>query len=97
MKAAEAQCHGGREAAGEKVYPAEFHFRIIVEAQVSSDEALRGAIAAYRVTTPLAPSRVSSGADRYKSYSVSIELRSRSEMVAFDEGVRRVPGVRMII
>lgn len=96
MKAAEGPGRDGQEA-GEQVYPAEFHFRIIVEAQGSDVVALREALSTYRVTAPLAPSRVSSGSGRYQSYSVSIELRSRTEMVAFDANMRRVPGVRMIV
>ncbi len=81
----------------EQVYPALFHFRIIAEAQARSADALRAVVGRFRVFAPLALSRASSGAGRFESYSVSIEMGSRAEMAAFESEVRRVPGVRMVL
>lgn len=77
-------------------YPAEFHFRIIVEVESSVVTALTALLAAYRVTAPLTASRVSS-AGRYHAYSVSVEIRSQAELCAFDAAVKQVPGVRMLL
>lgn len=81
----------------ELVYPAEFSFRIIVEAELPGVEAALGAVlSAYRVTAPLAFSRTSS-AGRYRAYGASVELQSPDELRAFDAAVKRVPGVRMLL
>lgn len=76
-------------------YPAEFHFRIIVEA-AADETALGVMLAAYQVTTPLTASQASS-AGRYRAYSVSVEIRSQAELHAFDAAVKQVPGVRMVL
>ena len=80
----------------ELVYPAEFHFRIIVDAGADAEAALSAAIAGYKVTAPLAASR-SSSAGRYRAYCASVEIQSQSELHAFDAAVKRVPGVRMLL
>lgn len=85
---------GGPEA----VYPSEFHFRIIVDAQQADACAplLEEAAASYRVTAPLAVSRHSS-AGRYLAYSLSVRLESRDELEALDAAIKRVPGVRLLL
>lgn len=80
----------------EPVYPAEFHFRILVEAESAAETALAAVAAAYQVTAPLAFSRGSSGG-RYRAYSVSLRIQSGEELHAFDAAVKRVPGVRMVL
>ncbi len=80
----------------EVAYPAEFHFRIIVEAQSSAEDALKALLAVYRVTVPLASSQASA-TGRYQAFSVSVTMRSRDEMHAFDAAVKQVPGVRMLL
>lgn len=81
----------------EVAYPALFHFRVIVEASVAEvPAALRVALAAYTVAAPLTASRASSGG-RYQAYSVSVEIRSRDELHAFDAAIKAVPGVRMLL
>ncbi len=77
-------------------YPAEFHFRIIVEADAAAETALGLFLAAYHVTAPLTASKVST-AGRYQAYSVSVEIQSQAELHAFDGAVKRVPGVRMLL
>jgi len=80
----------------ELVYPAEFHFRIIVDVAAEAEAALCAAVAVYKVTAPLAASR-SSAAGRYRAYCVSVEIQTQSELHAFDVAVKRVPGVRMLL
>ena len=83
-------------APDELTYPAEFHFRIIAEAQSCAETALKALVAAYRVTAPLATSQASA-TGRYQAFSVSVTMRSRDEMHAFDAAVKQVPGVRMLL
>ena len=80
----------------EVAYPAKFHFRIIVEAAAAVEAALDALLSAYQVSAPLTASQVSS-AGRYRAYSVSVEIRSRAELEAFDVAVKRVSGVRMLL
>lgn len=81
---------------GELVYPAEFHFRIIVEASPAAAAVLSAALEPYKVTAPLAASQ-SSSAGRYEAYCVSVLMQSQGELQAFDAAVKRVPGVRMLL
>jgi len=80
----------------EVAYPAEFHFRILTESESAAEAALAAAVASYQVTVPLAFSRGSSGG-RYHAYSVSVNIRNREELLAFDVTVKQVPGVRMVL
>ena len=80
----------------ELAFPAEFHFRIITDAGVDAEAALCAAVAAYKVTSPLTASRISS-AGRFRAYCVSVEIQSQSEHHAFDAAVKRVLGVRMLL
>jgi len=81
----------------ELVYPAEFAFRVIVEAQEPGVEAaLNAVLSGYKVTAPLAVSR-SSSAGSYLAYGVSVEMQSPAELREFDAAVKRVPGVRMLL
>lgn len=86
------------ESGPEAVYPSEFHFRIIVDAQQADacSRSVREAASAYRVTSPLAVSRHSS-AGRYLAFSLSVRLESREEMEALDAAIKRVPGVRLLL
>jgi len=86
----------GQGPAQEVVYPAQFHFRVIAEAAVFVESELVSVLAGYRVTAPLAASRVSGGG-RYHAYSVSVEMGSREELDVFDAALKRVSGVRMVL
>ncbi|MEI7900979.1 MAG: DUF493 family protein [bacterium] len=77
-------------------YPAEFHFRIIVEAEAVAATALGRVLAAYQVTAPLRISRASS-TGRYHAYSVSVDIQSQAELHTVDVALKQVPGVRMIL
>ena len=77
-------------------YPAIFHFRVIVEPGAFNRTELDAALAAYKVTAPLAVSRASS-AGRYQAYSVSVEIQSQEALHVFDAALKQVPGVRMVL
>lgn len=88
--------HSQQTANREVVYPAEFHFRIIVEAQLAVKSRLGSVVAGYSVTSPLTSSRQSS-AGRYQAYSLSVLIKSREELNALDAAIKQVPGVRMVL
>jgi putative lipoic acid-binding regulatory protein len=77
-------------------YPALFHFRIITEAEAKTEQALLLAVSSYQVKAPLTASHAS-GAGRYAAFSISILMKSRSEMETFDAAIKKVPGVRMLL
>lgn len=80
----------------ELVYPAEFHFRIIVEVESCVEQRLAMAVTNFRVTAPLAASRHSAGG-RYLAYGLSVLVASREEQQALVDAVKGVPGVRMVL
>ena len=80
----------------ESLYPAVLHFRIIVEEQACEEAKLSAAVAGYCVKAPLAAARQSSGG-RYQDYSLSVLLASRDEQAALVEGIKKVPGVRLVL
>lgn len=77
-------------------YPAEFHFRIIAEAQMAAGSKLREAVAGYRVTAPLTASRQST-AGRYEAFSLSVMIQDRDELNELDAAMKKVPGVRLVL
>lgn len=84
------------DPAREVVYPAEFHFRVIVEVASFAEAELVAVVAGYKETAPLSASRASA-AGRYHAYSVSVAFGSQAELHAFDAALKRVPGVRMVL
>lgn len=81
---------------GEVVYPAIFHFRIIVDTAAQAEQALLDALKSFQVVDPLVPARASS-AGHYTAFAVSITMQSRAEMETFDTIIKKVPGVRMVL
>ena len=79
-----------------RLYPAEVHFRIVVERDFAGADALRRVLAAYEVTSPLAAGAVSA-AGRYCAWRVSVRLKGRGEMARIDRELRAVPGVRLLL
>ena len=80
----------------EVAYPAEFHFRIIVEKCVAVFSLLEAAVGGHKVTSPLSACRVSSNG-RYRSFSLSVMICDRDELTALDAKLKKVPGVRMVL
>ena len=77
-------------------YPAVFHFRVIAEASLFVAEKLDALLADYKIVEPPAQA-ANSNAGRYLSCAVSIEMQSQEQLHAFDEAVRGLPGVRMLL
>ena len=86
----------GDSAPAKVEYPATFHFRVIAEPGAFDKAGMDAALAAYKVTEPLAASRASS-AGRYQAYSVSVEIQSQEALHVLDAALKQVPGVRMVL
>ena len=87
---------GGRAGASAPLYPAEVHFRIVVEGRFAGEAALEAVLAAYAVTAPLAAaSRSSTG--RFRSLQVSVCVQGLEELTALDRALRAVEGVRLLL
>ena len=82
---------------GEEVeYPAEFHFRVVCDAKADVKADICSAAAAHMITGQLKESNNSSSG-RFISYSISVLFEEREGMVRFDETVKAIPGVRMLL
>lgn len=79
-----------------RVYPAPFHFRIIVHADSQAHTSLATTLADYRVVEPLASGN-SSGSGRYLSLNVTVHLESRDEHQRLHTAIRNTAGVRLLL
>lgn len=77
-------------------FPVIAHHRVIVDAAAKDLARMRRLFAAFELVEPLAETRVSTGG-RYVSCGVSVRLRNRDEMRRFDEQLKCVPGLRMVL
>ena len=77
-------------------YPAEFHFRVICDTTVDITADIYSALADHTVTEELKESK-SSRSGKFRSYSISMIFEERDGMVRFDETVKAIPGVRMLL
>ena len=80
----------------EMQYPAEFHFRVICDATVDIITDMHFAVADHTVTGDLKESK-SSRSGKFRSYSISVLFEERAGMVRFDETVKAIPCVRMLL
>lgn len=78
------------------IYPAVYHFRVIVGRQPEVEVELRRVLEAYDVTSPLAEA-AQSRTGRYRSLQVAVRVVSRDELVRVDGAMRAVAGVRLIL
>ncbi len=79
-----------------RIYPAEFHFRIIVEPRDPVFEAVSELLHSCDVTAPLQRGRLSRGG-RYQTLRVSLRLQSRREHRELDLRLRATDGVRLLL
>lgn len=78
------------------IYPAECHFRIIVDSQFCADAKLQQVLTTCDITSALAPASVSK-TGKFRSLQVSIRVKDRAELVRLDREIRAVEGVRMVL
>ena len=83
-------------SSGEMKYPAEFHFRVICDATVDISADIRSAAAFHKITGELEESNCSRSG-KFRSYSISVFFEKQNGMVRFDEAVKAIPGVRMLL
>ena len=57
---------------------------------------MKAAFVGFELVEPVAESRASSGG-KYVSYSLSVRLKDRAEMARFDEQLKQVPGLKMVL
>ena len=77
-------------------FPLVAHHRVIVNAAAKDLEAMRRLFAGFELVEPIAEARASSGG-RYVSFGVSVRFRQADEMARFDETLKRVPGLKMVL
>jgi putative lipoic acid-binding regulatory protein len=80
----------------ELAYPAEFHFRVICDSAIDVTGQIVAVASNYQISRKLNESN-SSRSGRYRSYSISVIFEDRTQMMAFDETVKAIPGVRMLL
>ena len=77
-------------------FPVVAHHRLICDAARKDDAAMKAAFVGFELVEPVAESRASSGG-KYVSYSLSVRLKDRAEMARFDEQLKQVPGLKMVL
>lgn len=77
-------------------FPVVAHHRVIVMSEAKDLAAMQQLFAAFDLIEPVAESRASAGG-KYASVSVSVRLRGREEMSRFDEQLKLVPGLKMVL
>lgn len=77
-------------------YPAQYHFRIIIESESEALGRIGGVLDGYCLSEPLQPGQNSSGG-KYKSFLFSVEFECRADHERMDAELRAVEGVRILI
>lgn len=77
-------------------FPVVAHQRLIVIAAERDFAATQALFAAFDLVEPLAEVRASSGG-KYVSFALSVRLKDHDEMNRFDERLKRVPGLKMVL
>lgn len=77
-------------------FPLVAHHRVIVTAEAKDLEVMRRLFADFELVGPIAEARASSGG-KYASISVSVRFHDRDEMSRFDEQLKLVPGLKMVL
>ena len=75
-------------------FPVVAHHSLICDAARRDEAAMKAAFAGFELVEPVAESRASSGG-KYVSYSLSVRLKDREEMVRLDAAIAGVPGLKM--
>ena len=89
-------CGAGADPNEARLYPAEHHFRIIVEGTSDARTAIEAILSGYEMTAPLSTGGQSSGS-RYQSLGVSVKLPDRASHHQLDAARRAVVGVRILL
>lgn len=77
-------------------FPVVAHHRVIVRAEEKDAAAMQRLFADFELVEPIAETRASSGG-KYASFAVSVRFGSKDEMSRFDERLKHVPGLKMVL
>ena len=77
-------------------FPVVAHHRIIVNAEGRDDAQTKALFEGFDLVAPVTEANTSSGG-KYVSYSLSVRFKDRAEMAKFDEQLKRVPGLKMVL
>ena len=88
--------HACREIDEERIYPAEYHFRIIADPAEHVPRAIGAILNDYDIVEPLRRGHLSRGG-RYQTLQVTVRLRNRAEHHALDLRLRKSEGVRLLL
>ena len=77
-------------------FPLVAHHRVIVNAEAKDVEAMRRLFADFELVEPITEARASSGG-KYVSFAVSVRFPDDVTMARFDERLKSVPGLKMVL
>ena len=77
-------------------FPVVAHHRVIVNAAEKDVAKMQALFADFELAEPLVEARASSGG-KYASFAVSVRFRDAAEMSRFDEKLKQVPGLKMVL
>ena len=77
-------------------FPVVAHQRIIVNAAECDDAKTKSLFEDFELVAPLSEGNRSSGG-KYVSYAVSVRFPDRGAMARFDERLKLVPGLKMVL
>ena len=77
-------------------FPVVAHHRVIVNAVEKDVAKMQMLFADFELVEPLSEARASSGG-KYASFAVSVRFYDAAEMSRFDEKLKQVPGLKMVL
>lgn len=80
----------------EMKFPVVAHHRVIVNATSRDDATVQALFKSFDLVEPIAIGNTSSGG-KYLSYGISVRFGDASEMARFDEALKAVPGLKMVL
>lgn len=77
-------------------FPVVAHHRVIVNAEAKDLDAMNRLFATFELTEPISEARASSSG-KYASLTLSVRFHDATEMARFDEQLKSVPGLKMVL
>lgn len=77
-------------------FPVVAHHRVIINAMSRDDATVQALFQPFDLVEPIAIGNTSSGG-KYLSYGISVRFGSSTEMVRFDETLKAIPGLKMVL
>ena len=80
----------------EMKFPVVAHHRVIITAALRDDATVQALFKSFDLVEPIAVGNTSSGG-KYRSYGMSVRFGTPDEMARFDEVLKLVPGLKMVL